>query len=334
METINFRMLASLANAARRCDIDLNEVMQALNLDIDMSGDPKRRMSLACFNRLFEAVDLRKPVHHFPLVFGDSFNFDGLPELATFVTSASTPQEAMRVLEWSPKLLHPNLTFSTSQKDGELALEIGVGDPLGEHNDLPGFVEAAVAAVLKFMRLLSPHEHLMKRVEFRHAPMASVEEYTALLKTSVHFLKPSNRLVVDAHALDLPLPGGIPSAHLQAQAVILNRLLPEVDELLLSKQLHRMYKSRLSLLSESLEGIASQLNMHPRTMQRRLKEEGTSFVELLAKVRHELACEMLSKSVLDIESIATNLGYSDRRSFTSAFIKWQGVTPREFRNRA
>ncbi|HEX4878482.1 MAG TPA: AraC family transcriptional regulator ligand-binding domain-containing protein [Limnobacter sp.] len=333
METINFRMLASLANASRRCDIDLNEVMQALKLDIDMSGDPKRRMSLECFNRLFEAVNARKPSHHFPLVFGDSFNFDGLPELATFVTSASTPQEAMRVLEWSPKLLHPNLTFNPVQCNGELALEVCVTDPFGLHSDLPGFVEATMAAVLKFMRLLSPHEHLMKRLEFRHAPLADVQEYTDLLKTSVLFQCPANRLVVDAMALDLPFPGGIPSAHLQAQAVILNRLLPEVDDQLLRKQLRHMLKSRLSLLAEPLERIAGMLNMHPRTMQRRLKEEGTSFGDLLAQVRHELACEMLSKSVLDIETIASNLGYSDRRSFTSAFIKWQGVTPREFRNR-
>ena len=108
METINFQMLASLANAARRCDIDLNSVMQELKLEIDMSGDPRRRMSLSCFSSLFSAVEARKPSQHFPLVFGDSFNFDGLPELATFVTSASTPQEAMRVLDWSPKLDPPS----------------------------------------------------------------------------------------------------------------------------------------------------------------------------------------------------------------------------------
>ena len=41
---------------------------------------------------------------------------------------------------------------------------------------------------------------------------------------------------------------------------------------------------------------------------------------------------MLKFSVLDIETIAANLGYSDRRSFTSAFLKWQGMSPREFRN--
>lgn len=332
METINFQMLASLANAARRCDIDLNSVMQELQLEIDMSGDPRRRMSLSCFNSLFNAVNSRKPTHHFPLVFGDSFNFDGLPELATFVTSASTPQEAMRVLDWSPKLLHPSLYFKTLNIGTELILEVQVIDPAGLHQDLPGFVEVALSAVLKFIRLLSPHSQLIKRIELKHLPMADTEEYQALLKTTVLFGQGHNRLVVDSSALDLPLPGGIPSAHHKAQAVILNRLLPDVEEQTLDRQIRRLLKSRLSLLGAPIDRISETLQVHPRTLQRRLKTEGKSYADILGEVRHELACEMLKGSVMDIETIAANLGYSDRRSFTSAFMKWQGVSPREFRN--
>ncbi|HEY1059096.1 MAG TPA: AraC family transcriptional regulator ligand-binding domain-containing protein [Limnobacter sp.] len=332
METINFQMLASLANAARRCDIDLNEVMQALQLDIDMSGDPRRRMSLPCFSALFKAVEARKPKHHFPLVFGDSFNFDGLPELATFVTSASTPQEAMQVLDWAPKLLHPNLQFETRIQGPEVALEVKVMDPAGVYNDLPGFVESTMAAVLKFVRLLSPQGSLVRRVEFRHAPMAAVSEYEQLLQADVLFSRPLNRLITNASALDVPLPGGIPSAHLKAQAVILNRLLPEVEETTLDRRIRRLLKSRLSLLAEPLDTICSELNIHPRTLQRHLKESGSSYGDVLNQVRHELAIEMLKGSVMDMETIASKLGYSDRRSFTSAFQRWQGISPREFRN--
>lgn len=331
METINFQMLASLANAARRCDIDLNSVMQELKLEIDMSGDPRRRMSLACFDSLFKAVEVRRPANHFPLVFGDSFNFDGLPELATFVTSASTPQQAMRVLDWSPKLLHPNLYFKTFFLEDEVALEVSVSDPEGAHNDLPGFVEAAVSAVLKFIRLLSPSAHLIKRVEFRHAPLADHSKYRELLKTEVFFAESRNCLVVDSSALDMPLPGGIPSAHQKAQAVILSRLLPDVEEQTLNKQIRRLLKSRLSLLGEPMERISEALKVHPRTLQRRLKAEGQSYAGIVGQVRHELACEMLSGSVMDIETIAANLAYSDRRSFTSAFVSWQGISPREYR---
>lgn len=332
VETINFQMLASLANAARRCDIDLNSVMQELRLEIDMSGDPRKRMSLACFDSLFKAVNAREPSRHFPLIFGDSFNFDGLPELATFVTSASTPQEAMQVLDWSPKLLHPNLHFRFFNLGSEAALEIKVPDPDGIHQDLPGFVEAAMSAVLKFIHLLSPGSHLIKRIEFRHSPLADESAYRDTLKTEVLFGQVANRLVVDSSALDMPLPGGIPSAHLKAQAVILNRLLPDVEEQTLSKQIRRMLKSRLSLLSESMDSVSESLNLHPRTLQRKLKLEGTSYAALLGEVRHELACEMLKGSVMDIETIAANLGYSDRRSFTSAFVTWQGISPREYRN--
>jgi AraC-like DNA-binding protein len=331
VETINFQMLASLANAARRCGIDLNSVLQELKLEVDMSGDPRKRMSLACLHSLFKSVSARQPSQHFPLVFGDSFNFDGLPELATFVTSASTPQEAMQVLDWSPRLLHPNLNFKTVKTPHELALEIAVPDPAGVNTDLPGFVEATVSAVLKFIRLLSPHEQLIRRVEFRHQPMADFAQYEALLDTTVLFGKDRNRIVVDASALEKPLPGGIPSAHLKAQAVILNRLLVDVDEQTLEVRIRRLLTSRLSLLAEPLEGIAELLKIHPRTLQRRLKTEGKSYGEILSQV-HGLALELLKGSVMDIETIASQLGYSDRRSFTSAFVKWEGMSPREYRN--
>lgn len=333
METVNFRMLASLANAARRCDIDLNSVMQELKLEVDMSGDPRKRMSLACFDSLFKAVEARRPSRHFPLVLGDSFNFDGLPELATFVTSASTPQEAMQVLDWSPKLLHPNLHFKTSKSADEWVLSILVADPQGQFADLPGFVEATLAAVLKFMRLLSPHDHLIRRVEFKHAANSTLPAYAELLRTEVLFQQDSNCLVLDASALDMPLPGGIPSAHHKAQAVILDRLLPDVEEQTLDRQIRRLLTSRLSLLAEPMEVIAGHLNLHPRTLQRRLKASGLSYGDILSRVRNDLAIELLKGSVMDIESIAAHLGYSDRRSFTNAFVKWQGVSPREYRDR-
>ncbi|HEX4855215.1 MAG TPA: helix-turn-helix domain-containing protein [Limnobacter sp.] len=333
METINFQMLASLANASRRCSVDLNSVLQELKLEVDMSGDPRKRMSLSSFNALFIAVKARNPSQHFPLVFGDSFNFDGLPELATFVTSASTPQEAMQVLDWSPRLLHPNLHFTTVRSADETALEIQVPDSMGLHADLPGFVESAVSAVLKFVRLLSPNEQVVRRVEFKHQAQADLQQYHDLLKTSVLFNRGGNRLVVDSSALEKPLPGGIPSAHRKAQAVIMNRLLVDVDSQNLETRIRRLLTSRLSLLAEPMETIAGLLTMHPRTLQRRLKEEGASFGDIVNKVRHGLALELLRGSVMDIETIASQLGYSDRRSFTSAFVKWQGMTPRDYRSK-
>jgi AraC-like DNA-binding protein len=219
------------------------------------------------------------------------------------------------------------LHFITLDLGDEAALEIKVSDPEGVNEDLPGFVEASMSAVLKFIHLLSPGSHLIKRIEFRHAPLTHESAYLDVLKTTVLFQQAHNRLVVDSSALDLPLPGGIPSAHHKAQAVILNRLLPDVEEQTLEKQIKRLLKSRLSMLSEPIQTIADVLHIHPRTLQRRLKSEGKSYAEILGDVRHELACEMLKGSVLDIETIAANLGFSKMAGYVPKGIQKSALKP-------
>ena len=71
--------------------------------------------------------------------------------------------------------------------------------------------------------------------------------------------------------------------------------------------------------------------MHPRTLQRRLRERGLRYSELLARTRHDLACQMLRETELDIDSVGFKLGFKERRSFTQAFGQWQGQTPTNYR---
>lgn len=331
METINFQMLASLANAARACGINLNQVLQELGIDIDMTADPRKRMSLRWFSVLFQAIADKQPKQYFPLVLGHAFNFDGLPELATFVTSASTPRDAIKVFDWAPQLLHPALSFSTEEGPVYARLNILVQEGNGEFNDLPGFVESVAAAVLKFMRLISPMSTPLLSVEFKHSAQTAPDEYAQFFETPVRFDQAANCMVFDTNSLSQPLPGGIPSAHNKAEELIVNRLLKVSEPGVLSSRITRLLRSKVSLLSLPMEKIAMEMDMHPRKMQRQLQEEGTTYAHVLASVRMNMACEMLQKSVLDIETISSRLGYSDRRSFTHAFASWTGKTPREFR---
>src|SRR3546814_5834265 len=58
--------------------------------------------------------------------------------------------------------------------------------------------------------------------------------------------------------------------------------------------------------------VASKLNMHPRTLQRRLKEEGSSFEAIKDDVRRDVAARYLSESDLPLTRISSLLGYSER----------------------
>jgi AraC-like DNA-binding protein len=81
----------------------------------------------------------------------------------------------------------------------------------------------------------------------------------------------------------------------------------------------------------SIDDMAQTLCMAPRTMRRKLDEESASYSGLLTSVRHALAIDYLSNSLLEVEDIAAALGFSDAASFRHAFKRWTGETPSQYR---
>jgi len=76
------------------------------------------------------------------------------------------------------------------------------------------------------------------------------------------------------------------------------------------------------------------MGVSTRTLWRRLEEKGTSFSALLEEVRHKQARELLAPTVMSVEQIADSLGYAETASFTHAFKRWTGRSPRQFRGAA
>ncbi len=81
----------------------------------------------------------------------------------------------------------------------------------------------------------------------------------------------------------------------------------------------------------SQKEIAEALNVSNRTLQRKLKDEGTSFVDLLQDTRLQLARKYLGQPQRSIVEIAYMLGFSEPSTFSRAFKRWTGQAPAEFR---
>jgi AraC-like DNA-binding protein len=81
----------------------------------------------------------------------------------------------------------------------------------------------------------------------------------------------------------------------------------------------------------SMRRVVAAAGMSERTFQRQLKDEGTSFSDLLADVRRSETLKRLKERKGTIAAIARDLGYSDQATFTRAFRRWTGVPPSRFR---
>jgi len=82
----------------------------------------------------------------------------------------------------------------------------------------------------------------------------------------------------------------------------------------------------------SVAEVARQLGMSTRTLSRKLSAEGMAFADILDQLRSALAQDYLSERELPISEIAWLLGYCEVSSFTHAFKRWTGKTPRQFRS--
>lgn len=94
-----------------------------------------------------------------------------------------------------------------------------------------------------------------------------------------------------------------------------------------------MVKARAKLVERlpsgefSEQGIAKALNVSVRSLQRKLKEEGTTFKTLVDETRRDLALQYIKDSTASINEMAYLLGYSEHANFSRAFKRWTGVTP-------
>jgi AraC-like DNA-binding protein len=80
-----------------------------------------------------------------------------------------------------------------------------------------------------------------------------------------------------------------------------------------------------------LERLAQTLSVHPQTLRRRLKSEGTSFQSLKNNARRDYAIYKLNRTQESMDEIAVKTGFSEISTFFRAFKTWTGVTPASYR---
>jgi AraC-like DNA-binding protein len=83
--------------------------------------------------------------------------------------------------------------------------------------------------------------------------------------------------------------------------------------------------------SASHRQVAEHLNMHPRTMGRRLLEEGITFEQLKDEVRLAVSRELLARTDIAVSDVASALGYATPSAFVRAFRRWTGGSPSAWR---
>lgn len=192
-------------------------------------------------------------------------------------------------------------------------------------------METMAAGIVVTLRRLATSPVEPTAVLFRHAAPSSLAEHHRLLGPTVRFAQPENAVVYPSATLEAGMLSADP-ALLEFFEGDARRRLAQLDSHgAVSRRVLDLLLKRLKGELPTLATVASELAMSERSIQRGLREENTSYRELIDEVRKELALQHLSRPGTSATDVAFLLGFSEPSAFTRAFRRWTGAPPTQFR---
>jgi AraC-like DNA-binding protein len=240
-------------------------------------------------------------------------------------SSSPTVEKALENLARYSKTANEALIAEISRRKHDVIVAIRHAQ---EFNELHGqFFEFVALWFVRTLHKETNRDFAPLRMTFTHARNSDLREVHHLLRCPVEFAQTVNSCVLHRHVMDLPIVSG--DSHL------LRILTTHADDLLAKRHsaaaLQSMVADQLFDLLPRGEArsaaVARRLGMSTRSFTRSLAEEGTTFGEILDRVRQQLASRYLADDRMSIQQIAWLLGYSEGAAFTHAYKRWTGTTP-------
>ena len=247
------------------------------------------------------------------------------------IASSERLADALRNAERYSKIVNDGIRLHFRQDDRTAAIALDYVN-VDRHSDRHQ-IEFWLVTVMRICRQVTDSRLAPLHLRVRHSREAPPAEFKTFLGINVEF---------GAGADEVVFPPPVASLPVVRRDNYLNNLLRQyADEALARRpRRHGHIRSTVEATVPQLlpngkprvSEVARQLGMSTRTLSRKLSAEGVAFVDILDQLRSALAQDYLSERELPISEIAWLLGYCEVSSFTHAFKRWTGKTPRQFRS--
>lgn len=195
-------------------------------------------------------------------------------------------------------------------------------------------IEFEACQGLKILRSVLGEDFKPARIKFQHVPPDYVEKYHQIFRVPLLFEQEKCAIVFRKKYLHILNPNPQPYVKelLTRHANILQK---EIEgSKLFQDKVRKIVMMHLEAGSVNLEVIAKELNVNSRSIYRKLKNENTSYKDLLNEVRKQLAQDYLREGSFSIDDISFKLGFSESSAFHRAFKRWFGTNPGQYRQQA
>jgi AraC-like DNA-binding protein len=330
--TISIRYVLGLLNVAEHRGASRDQLCRAAGLSLPVSSEPDSRVPIDTYYDLWQVAVATLQDPYLPIRVAkrmDAASFDALG--FAIATSATFGDALLRTRRFLPFVTDAARWDARTEADHFFLTLTKLSPPRPEQRYADEFSFANMLLIARTLAIESAHL-APAEVRFRHPePGENIDAQREFFRCPLRFDAPRSELVLSRASLALPLRQAdekmVAFFDALLEKVIRSARGPED----LRDRLRKLIVEGLARNSSSLEDIAKQLALSPRTLRRRLAEEGFTFQGLVEDVRQTLAEHHLRERRLTIGEIAFALGYSDVSAFHRAFRRWTGSTPESFR---
>jgi AraC-like DNA-binding protein len=317
--------LQNYRNVARFVGLEPERMFQKARIRPGDKMDPNNRIAASALVQLYEDSAAESGREDFGLLMAEARSLAALGPVSLLLQHQPTIRDVIEQV-----IAHMHLLNDVSQA----RLEVDGRSAIVRMELLPAFatrhmVESMVAVACRMYRVLTGGAWQPEAVHFRHAAPADLATHKRIFRCRLVFRSDFDGIVCGAEALDTANPLGDP-----AMAEHAKRFIAIIANQRPASSITEQARNAILLLINSghatKEKVAENLAIHPRTLQRLLSQEGTSFGELLNDTKRDLALRYVA-SHQSVTDIALMLGYSTTSSFTRWFTDEFGKSPQAWR---
>lgn len=309
---------ASLTNykeVACSVGLDPDHMLRSAGLNPSVLHEPDLMIPGECVGRLLHMSASRADIESFGLRMAEHRFLSNLGAVGLLIRDQPTLRDSLHVLMRYQALLNGSLSLALEEYD-DLAILREAGIVGKTQNYTRQRVELALGVMVRMIRqLVGPHWH-PKKVCFEHSAPKDPGTHIRFFGKNIEFNADLNCIVCTQKDLDTPNHSADPAMVRYAQQLLDQTITPHhtttIDEV------RRTVMLLLPSGRCSVEQVAAHLGVVPRTVQRRLAENGHSFSAIVNDIRKELAQRYVRESERPMTEIAALLGFSA----LSVFSRW------------
>lgn len=282
----------------------------------------EQRVSETLLLMLWQLAERHSTQPELGLIIGQQYNPAAHGVLASWLRHCRRVGEALAVFQRNIALMNPSERWTLSESQRALTLTVG----FAADRAYPQIAaERSLSALLCWSAEMTGTTVTPLSCELMRPRPQQMEPFEQLFGRNLRFNADRNRLQLPRAFLDTPITGANDYLRQMLQARAQEALKQVEQGTSLSRTVSRLIRQSLPN-KLSLDHICAQLHLSRQTLYRHLKQEGTSYTELVNQIRRELAQTLIEQG-LTMERVSEQLGFKDASTFYRACRRWYPTGP-------